>query len=107
MKTHRGSGAIDRGVMESIIGGSFDCPAGMTPAEVTRELLPLLGSADSHLREGALEILSHWGEAGRFDDRELRDLGERMSVNLGVGIGESGTDTVFLRSFSALILEMS
>jgi hypothetical protein len=30
-----------------------------------------------------------------------------MADNLAIGLGESGTDTVFLRSFSALILEMA
>ena len=31
-------------------------------------------------------------------------MGAQMAHNLTVGIGESGTDTVFLRAFSALIL---
>jgi hypothetical protein len=106
MNANRESGAINRDVIESITGNDFACPEGSAVAEVTGGLLPLLGSTDSHLREGALEILWHWGAAGRYSDAELRGIGERMVLNISLGLGESGTDTVFLRSFSALILEM-
>jgi hypothetical protein len=97
---------LNREEIQSIVDGNFEIPSGRDLALVTGALLPLLGSTDSHLREGALEILSHWGEAGRYDDAELRAIGRRTADNLAVGLGESGTDTVFLRSFSALILEM-
>ena len=85
---------------------NFEIPSGRDLALVTRDLLPLLGSTDSRLREGSLEILGHWGEAGRYTDVELRAIGERMASNISLGLGESGTESVFLRSFSALILEM-
>jgi hypothetical protein len=92
--------------LKAIVDSDYNAPAGADVAALTQELVQLLGSTDSHLREGALEILWHWGEAGRYSDAELRGIGERMSSNISLGLGESGTDTVFLRSFSALILEM-
>lgn len=92
--------------LQAIVDNGYEVPAGADLAALTRELTELLASATSDLRERSLDILSNWGEAGRFSDRDLRDLGEQMSVNLTTGVGESGTDTVFLRSFSALILEM-
>jgi hypothetical protein len=97
---------LNREEIQSIVDSNFEIPSGRDLALVTGDLLPLLGSTDSHLREGALEILGHWGEAGRYSDAELRAIGHRTADNLAVGLGESGTDTVFLRSFSALILEM-
>jgi hypothetical protein len=97
---------LNREEIQSIVDGNFEIPSGRDLALATEDLLPLLGSTDSHLREGTLEILGHWGEAGRYSDAELRDIGHRTADNLAVGLGESGTDTVFLRSFSALILEM-
>jgi hypothetical protein len=106
MNGNQERGAIDRGIIESITGGNFSCPEGRTVAEVTGRLLPLLGSTDSHLREGALEILCHWGGAGRYSYAELHELGKRMASSILIGLGEAGTDSVFLRSFSALILEM-
>lgn len=92
--------------VQAIIDSGYCVPAGSDLEALTRELTGLLGSPVSALREGALEILWHWGEAGRYSDAELRALGEQTAANLSVGLGESGTDTVFLRSFSALILEM-
>ncbi len=89
-----------------IVDSAYDPPAGADVAAVTRELMELLGSPDSDLREGSLDVLWHWGEEGRYSDAELRTIGQRMADNLSIGLGESGTDTVFLRSFSALILEM-
>ncbi|MCX6099468.1 MAG: hypothetical protein NTX69_05580, partial [Candidatus Bipolaricaulota bacterium] len=97
---------MNREEIQSIADSNFEIPSGRDLALVTGDLLPLLGSTDSHLREGTLEILGHWGQAGRYSDAELRAIGGQMAENLAVGLGESGTDTVFLRSFSALILEM-
>ncbi len=97
---------MNREEIQSIVDSNFAIPSGRDLALLTGDLLPLLGSTDSHLREGTLEILGHWGEAGRYTDAELRAIGRRMADNLTVGLGESGTDSVFLRSFSALILEM-
>ena len=97
---------MNREEIQSIVDSNFEIPSGRDLALLTGDLLPLLGSTDSHLREGTLETLGHWGEAGRYSDAELRAIGRRTADNLAIGLGESGTDTVFLRSFSALILEM-
>ncbi len=97
---------MNKEAIQSIVESGFAPPAGVDLATMTQELLPLLGSPNSDLREGSLEVLSHWVEAGRYSDQELCDIGEAMAGNLAAGLGECGTDTVFLRSFSALILEM-
>ena len=44
--------------------------------------------------------------AGRFSDAQLVKIGQYLTGNLAVGLGEADTDTVFLRAFSALTLGM-
>ena len=72
--------------------------------ELTTELTRMLGDADPSRREGlAYPTLAAWVSAGVYDDL-LQGFGDGMAVGLGVGLGESGTDTVFRRSFSSRVL---
>ena len=72
--------------------------------DLTAELTRMLGSPDPAQRDGtAYPTLTTWVERGVYDDL-LAGLGDGMAAGLRVGIGESGTDTVFRRSFSALVL---
>jgi hypothetical protein len=78
-----------------------DRPLGDLTAELTR----MLGDTDPETRDGtAYPTLATWIERGVYDDL-LSGLGDGMAAGLAVGIGESGTDSVFRRSFSALILD--
>ena len=72
--------------------------------ELIAELEHMLTFADSRLRdEIAFEILGEWLQAGRCD-HDLAGLGDRMAAQLLRGIGEVGTDSIFGRSFAALVL---
>ena len=72
--------------------------------DLTAELTRMLGDPDPALRDGtAYPTLTTWLARGVYDDL-LAGLGDGMAVGLGVGLGEQGTDTVFRRSFSALVL---
>lgn len=72
--------------------------------ELTAELTRMLGDPDPALRDGtAYPALTTWIERGVYDDL-LAGLGDGMAAGLLVGIGEQDTDTVFRRSFSALVL---
>ena len=72
--------------------------------ELTAELTRMLGDPDPALRDGtAYPALMTWIERGVYDDL-LAGLGDGMATGLLVGIGERNTDTVFRRSFSALVL---
>jgi len=72
--------------------------------ELTAELTRMLGDPDPALRDGtAYPALTTWIERGVYDDL-LAGLGDGMASGLLVGIGERDTDTVFRRSFSALVL---
>lgn len=72
--------------------------------DLTADLTTLLGSTDPVDRdEIAYPILSAWIGAGVYDDL-LAGLGDGMAAGLVQGLGESGTPSVFRRSFSALVL---
>ena len=72
--------------------------------DLTAELTTMLGATDPTLRDSvAYPILATWIERGVYDDL-LAGLGDGMAAGLQIGLGESGTDSVFRRSFSALVL---
>lgn len=91
---------------QAIVDADFAVPAGHSVAELTPELVANLGSPDPQLRDDqAYMILATWiGRDGRYTPQELRALAAEMQANLSHGIGECDTDTVFRRTFSALIL---
>jgi Protein of unknown function (DUF2785) len=72
--------------------------------DLTAELTRMLGDTDPEARDGtAYPTLATWVARGVYDDL-LSGLGDGMAAGLGVGLGEKDTDSVFRRSFSALIL---
>jgi hypothetical protein len=72
--------------------------------DLTAELTRMLGDTDPETRDGtAYPTLATWVNRGVYDDL-LAGLGDGMAAGLGVGLGERDTDSVFRRSFSALIL---
>lgn len=72
--------------------------------DLTAELTTFLGSPDPAIRDGlAYAALSAWIGQGTYDDL-LAGLGDGMAAGLSVGLGESGTESVFRRSFSVLVL---
>ncbi len=73
-------------------------------AELTTELTTMLGDPDPERRDRiAATTLVTWVHAGVYDDL-LQGLGDGMVSGLSVGLGETRSDTVFRRSFSALAL---
>jgi hypothetical protein len=73
-------------------------------AELTTELTTMLGSPDPHMRDGlAYPTLATWVDRGVYDDL-IAGLGDGMCAGLTVGLGEQGTDSVFRRAFSVLVL---
>ncbi len=82
----------------------LEVPADRPLDDLTAELTVMLGDADPELRDGtAYPALATWVSRGVYDEL-LSGLGDGMAAGLRVGIGEVGTDTVFRRSFSALVL---
>lgn len=88
-----------------VIGeADYAIPEGQAISDLTVVLLAALGSPDPALREPVPQIINVWIEHGLYTPTDLRAMAARMVDNLTVGLGERGTDTVFLRTFSLLIL---
>jgi hypothetical protein len=69
------------------------------------QLLPCLGSPDSELRDSiAYETLTAWLRTGRLDDNTRRVLLDELSQRISTAPDDRLSDTVFSRSFSALVL---
>ena len=87
-----------------------DCivPAGESAAGLVREAIGLLGSPNPIWRDdvGYGVIVSCVYQKKLLDAGQRRGIVDTLSGNLRRGIGETGTDTVLLRSFSALDLSI-
>jgi hypothetical protein len=96
---------VDRTFWRVIANDENALPQGEWVAELAPELLSWLGSADAELRdEFAYRILAAWVEREQFKPEQLRDMARQMLDNLHIGLGERDTDSVFLRSYSTLVL---
>jgi hypothetical protein len=73
---------MDKSFWKSIQANDYAIPNGFTAALLTPELLSYLGSPDPELREPIA----------------------KLGGNLSLGIREDGNDSIFLRSYSALLL---
>jgi len=96
--------AHSREYWREIVKHEYAVPAGASPIVLLRELSGYFSSPDAELRdELAAGIAEQWiFEQKLLAPAELRELLTAWTANLKVGLGESGTDSVFLRSFSAL-----
>lgn len=89
---------------EQVVAAGHEVPDDRPLDELTAELTGMLGSTDPVLRaETAAATLTAWVRRGVYDDL-LAGLGDGMAAGLAVGLGEDGTDTVFRRSVSVLVL---
>lgn len=95
---------MSTGYWDQVQSADFEVPADRPLGDLTAELTTMLGDVRPEVRDGtAYPALATWLERGVYDDL-LPGLGDGMVAGLSTGLGESGTDTVFRRSFSALIL---
>ena len=92
------------GYWNQVQATGFEVPTDRPLDDLTAELTTMLGSTEAEVRDGtAYPALATWIDGGVYDDL-LAGLGDGMTVGLSAGVGENGTDSVFRRSFSALIL---
>jgi hypothetical protein len=96
---------FDTPFWERVIADDFTLPAGYSRATLTKALLRLLGSPNPELREtAAYSILDTWIHRDGYSPAELEAMVNTLLGNLSAGRGEISGDSVFLRSFSLLIL---
>ena len=95
---------MSTGYWDQVQAAGFEVPKDRPLDDLTAELTTMLGSTRPEVRDGtAFPALATWIERGVYDDL-LVGLGDGMVAGLSVGLGETGTDSVFRRSFSALIV---
>ena len=96
----------DRAFWRAIQANHYAVPEGESAVALAHELSGYLGSPDPDLRDDlTYSILDVWIiERPQLSRQELIPFVEEWSANLKIGIGESGTDSVLKRSFSALVL---
>jgi hypothetical protein len=95
---------VTGGFWESVIAADMAVPADRPLPDLTAELVTMLGSNDADERDTiAYSVLATWISEGVYDDL-LISLGDSICQGLTVGLGEVDTDSVYRRSFSALIL---
>jgi Protein of unknown function (DUF2785) len=96
----------ERDFWQSIAANHYAIPSGQSAFELSKDLSRLLSSPDPQLRDDlAYSILAHWIRSPQaLGPEQLTTLADRWRSNLRVRIGENGTNSVLLRSFSALCL---
>lgn len=97
----------DRAYWQAIAKNKYAVPAGENADALAKELSTLLASPDPELRdELAYSILTRWiySRNNILSTPALISLTDEWRANLKSGLGESGTDSVLKRSFSALML---
>ena len=95
----------DREFWRSITNNKYAVPRNESADVLALELNSLLASPDPELRDDlAYSILGTWIHHDQLSTPTLIVLTEQWKSNMKVGIGEAGTDSVLLRSFSALCL---
>lgn len=101
-------GARTKDEWVALARGGFVLAGEQRAVDVLLEMNPLLSSPDPVLRdEVAFSAAERWILRDKLVDAAgLRRLMDQWSRNLAVGLGESGTDSVFGRSFSALCLSL-
>lgn len=90
---------------KTIQKNNYAIPIDQTPTSLTAELLTYLGSTDPELRDQiAYNTFANFLERDFYSLEEIEIYIAALLANLETGIGETDTDSVFLRSFSALLL---
>ncbi|HET8966308.1 MAG TPA: DUF2785 domain-containing protein [Candidatus Acidoferrum sp.] len=96
----------DKSFWRAIAANKYQVPPGELGFVLAQELSGYLASPDPELRDDlAYSILTVWiVRQQQFSPEELVRLSEEWTANLRDGIGQRGTDSIFKRSFSALLL---
>lgn len=92
--------------LQLVAANEYRVPADVDGWQVTRDMLTHLGSVDAELRDKLIyTTFSKWARAGRYSSDQYRTLLIVLldDQHLFYGLGERDTDTIFMRSFSALL----
>ena len=96
---------MDKDFWASIAKSDYQIPVGHTLTDLTKTLFGYLGSTDPELRDDiAYIVYANWLKREMYSKDEIRDHVNQLLNDLDAGIGEIESDSVFLRTFSILLL---
>jgi len=96
---------MDKEFWVSIAKNDYAIPGGHTLHELKDILFSYLGNNDPELRDDiAYIVYANWLKREMFTKDEVRAHVEELLSNLDNGIGETESDSIFLRTFSVLLL---
>lgn len=96
---------MDKKFWSELCENNYEIPEGHTLAKLTQELFANIGSTDPELRDDiGYATYANWLKQERYSPEELRSHIKELLSNLDHGIGETESDSVFLRTFSILFL---
>ena len=96
---------MDKEFWAILAKNDYTIPAGHTLDELRQTLFNYLGSTDPELRDDiAYIVYANWLKREMFTKAEVSAHVDELLANLDKGIGETESDSVFLRTFSVLLL---
>jgi hypothetical protein len=96
---------MDKEFWVSISNNEYAVPEGYSLENLTELLFSYLGSTNPELRdEIAYVVYANWLKRDLYSGEAIQSHMDLLLSNLEKGIGETDSDTVFLRAFSILLL---
>ncbi|MCY7386977.1 MAG: DUF2785 domain-containing protein [Burkholderiales bacterium] len=97
----------DRAYWRAVIAQQYQVPVNMDAAGLAMELASLVSATDPEWRDTfGYEILANWiHRSGKLSIYDLDTLRKSFVAHAMTNLGESGTDSVFTRSFALLNLK--
>lgn len=96
---------MDKEFWVSIARNDYHVPEDHTLENLTDILFSYLGSTDPELRdEIAYMVYANWLKREMYSSETIKSHVDKLLANLDKGIGETESDTVFVRTFSILLL---
>lgn len=96
---------MDKSFWTSLVQNDYQIPDGYSLSELKQTIFGYLGSTDPELRDDiAYIVYANWLKRAMFSKEEILGHVNELLENLNQGIGETESDSVFLRAFSVLFL---
>src|SRR5512141_2096901 len=96
---------MDKAFWTSLAANDYQIPAERTLKNLTEILFSYLSSPDPELRDEIGYIAyANWLKREMYSSDTVKSHVETLLANLDKGIGETESDTLFLRAFSILLL---
>jgi hypothetical protein len=97
--------SVDKQFWASLAENDYEVPEGYTLENLTEIVFSYLASTDPDLRdEIAYTVYANWLKQERYSPEIISSHVEKLLADLEKGIGETESDTVFLRAFAILLL---